>query len=69
MAQENANEIAKSYNGKSVASNGETNTLSGWDKYNDPDNLIILRANHHTKVHKGKLDITQEIKNNRVFLE
>ena len=40
MAQENANEIAKSYNGKSVASNGETNTLSGWGKYNDPDNLI-----------------------------
>lgn len=40
MAQENANEIAKSYNGKSVASNGETNTLSGWGKYKEPDNLI-----------------------------
>lgn len=35
---------------------------------NDIDNLIILCANHHAKVHRGKLEITQEIKNNRELL-
>lgn len=35
---------------------------------NDPDNLIILCANHHAKVHRGNLEITKEIKDRREFL-
>lgn len=35
---------------------------------NDIDNLIILCANHHSKVHRSGLDISQNIKNNRKLL-
>ena len=34
---------------------------------NAPDNLIVLCANHHTKLHRGGLEITEEIKSNRQF--
>ena len=34
-------------------------------KNNETDNLIILCANHHAKVHRGGLEITQEIKDKR----
>lgn len=37
-------------------------------KNNDLNNLIILCANHHSKVHRGNLKITKEIKNNRQLL-
>lgn len=36
---------------------------------NDPDNLIILCANHHAKVHRGNLEITDAIKQQRKFIE
>ena len=32
---------------------------------NECDNLIILCANHHAKVHRGNLIITEEIKQKR----
>lgn len=35
---------------------------------NNKDNLIILCANHHALVHRGSLEITEEIKNNRELL-
>lgn len=35
---------------------------------NDPDNLIILCANHHAKVHRGNLEITDAIKQQRKTL-
>lgn len=35
---------------------------------NDIDNLIILCANHHSKVHRGGLVISQEIKDKREIL-
>lgn len=35
---------------------------------NDVDNLIVLCANHHSKVHRGSLEITQEIKDSRKLL-
>lgn len=35
---------------------------------NEIDNLIFLCANHHAKVHRGKMEITEEIKNKREFL-
>jgi predicted HNH restriction endonuclease len=34
----------------------------------DLDNLIILCANCHRKVHKGSLIVTEEIKNKRELL-
>lgn len=36
---------------------------------NNTDNLIILCANHHSLVHRGSLEITNEIKNRRKLLE
>ena len=36
---------------------------------NDPDNLIILCANHHAKVHRDNLEITDAIKQQRKFIE
>lgn len=35
---------------------------------NDIDNLMILCANHHSLVHRGKLEITENIKNIRELL-
>ena len=35
----------------------------------DVNNLIILCANHHAKVHRGGLEITQDIKDSRKLLE
>lgn len=35
---------------------------------NDPDNLIVLCSNHHSKVHRGNLEITEEIKSRRETL-
>lgn len=35
---------------------------------NEMDNLIILCANHHAKVHRGNLEITQDIKDKREIL-
>ena len=37
-------------------------------KNNDVDNLIFLCANHHAKVHRGGLEITQDIKNKREII-
>ena len=35
------------------------------NKINNKDNLIILCANCHSLVHRGSLEINEEIKNNR----
>lgn len=39
------------------------------DRSNDaPDNLIIVCANCHSRIHRGGLIITEEIKNNREYI-
>ena len=43
----------------------EVHHIDGNRKNNDIDNLIILCANHHAKVHRGGMKITEAIKGNR----
>ena len=53
-AQENASNIAEKYRGKSVASDGTTNTLSGWGKYSDPQELINRSISPKEIIEKSK---------------
>ena len=47
----------------------EVHHIDGNRDNNILDNLIILCANHHSKVHRGSLEITDEIKQKRKYIE
>ena len=47
----------------------EVHHIDGNRDNNILDNLIILCANHHSKVHRGSIEITDEIKQKRKYIE
>ncbi|MBD5136136.1 MAG: hypothetical protein HDT39_09300 [Lachnospiraceae bacterium] len=63
VAQKKAQDISKDYGGKSVASDGEINTLSGWGKYKDPNNIINRSVAPQDVIAKSK-EIGHELQQN-----